>query len=52
MKLIATSSDKENLKKLINRYFYSNDYTITDDNRLYNTKSDGYLDDFKIYTIW
>jgi hypothetical protein len=35
---IATSTTKENLLKLINEYYYSTNYIITDNNEVVNTK--------------
>lgn len=36
--LIASAASKEALEAIINRYYYSSHYTITDDNRVYNGK--------------
>lgn len=38
-----TSPTKERLQKAINKYFYSENYVITDDNRVFNTKTNEYL---------
>ena len=36
-KIIASASTKERLEKLINDYYYSNNWVITDNNEVYNT---------------
>lgn len=35
-KLIASAGTKEDLEKLINKFYCSENYTITEDNKLYN----------------
>ena len=39
---ICSAATKSDLEKQINRYFYSENYIITDDNRVYNTKMGKY----------
>jgi hypothetical protein len=43
-KCLISSPSKEELKKAINKFYYSENYIITDDNRIYNTKLEKYLD--------
>ena len=43
-----STGSKDDLEKMINEYFYSENYVITDDNRVYNSKLDKYLDDYII----
>lgn len=43
-----SAGSKADLEKMINEYFYSENYVITDDNRVYNSKLDKYLDDYII----
>lgn len=43
-----TAGSKADLEKMINEYFYSENYVITDDNRVYNSKLDKYLVDYII----
>lgn len=43
-----STGSKADLEKMINDYFYSENYVITDDNRVYNSKLDKYLDDYII----
>ena len=40
---ICSASTKEDLEKQINNYFLSKNYVITDDNRVYNTKTEKYF---------
>lgn len=47
-KCILATNNKEDLQKMINQYFYSENYIITEDNRVYNRKTEKYLDDFII----
>ena len=44
-KTLASAPTKEELENLINRFYYSKNYVITDDNKVYNTKNDKFLDD-------
>ena len=39
---ICSASTKADLEKLINNYFLSENYVITDDNKVYNTKTGKY----------
>ena len=43
-----STGSKADLEKMINEYFYSENYVITDDNRVYNSKLGKYLDDYII----
>ena len=43
-KCIGTSTSKEGLQNLINKYFYSENWIITDNNEAYNTKLNKFLD--------
>lgn len=36
--IIASSPTKEGLAKLINKFFFSENWVITDDNTIFNTK--------------
>lgn len=47
-KCVLATNSKEDLQKMINQYFYSENYIITEDNRVYNRKTEKYLDDFII----
>ena len=47
-KCVLSTTSKEDLEKMINEYFYSENYIITEDNRVYNRKTEKYLDDFII----
>ena len=40
---ICSASTKSDLEKLINNYFLSKNYVITEDNRVYNTKTEKYF---------
>lgn len=46
--LIASAPSKEALQGIINKYYYSNHYIITDDNRVFNTKRGDYADGVKV----
>ena len=39
---ICSAPTKEDLQRAINKYFLSENYIITDDNRVYNTKTEKY----------
>lgn len=41
--IYSTPNGKSDLEKMINEYFYSENYIITEDNRIYNKKLDKYL---------
>lgn len=43
-----SAGSKADLEKIINEYFCSENYVITDDNRVYNSKLEKYLDDYII----
>lgn len=43
-KCVMSAPTKEELIKMINEYFYSDNYTITDDGKIYNTKTKRTLD--------
>lgn len=47
-KCVLSTNSKEDLEKMINQYFYSENYIITEDNRVYNRKTEKYLDNFII----
>jgi len=36
--LLASAGNKEDLEKLINKFYYSTNYIITEENEIYNTK--------------
>ena len=42
--LICSAPTKENLVKLINEFYCSKNYVITEDNKVYNTKLDRFID--------
>lgn len=42
--LICSAGNKEDLQRLINKYYYSENYIITDDRKAYNTKTGRYSD--------
>lgn len=46
--LLASAGTKEQLEKLINEFYCSNNYIITEDNLIYNTKKEKVLDGVKI----
>lgn len=39
-KTIMSTGAREDLVKMINEYYYSKNYIITEDNRIYNTKTE------------
>lgn len=47
-KCIFSAGSKEDLTTMINEYYYSKNYIITEDNRIYNTAKEKYLDGMKI----
>ena len=47
-KTVMSAASKEDLTKMINQYYYSTNYVITDDNRIYNTVKESYLDGMKV----
>ena len=44
-KTIMSTGTREDLVKMINEYYYSKNYIITEDNRIYNTKTEKFVDD-------
>ena len=47
-KLIASAGDKENLEKLINEFYFSENCVITENNEVYNKKLDKILEGVKV----
>ena len=45
---LATSGSKENIQKLVNQYFYTNNYIIDDNNNIIHSQTGKCLDNFKI----
>lgn len=43
-KTVMSAGSKEDLAIMINQYYYSTNYIITDDNRIYNKVKNSYLD--------
>lgn len=43
-KCVFSAGSKEDLAAMINEYYYSKNYIITDDNRIYNTAKKNYID--------
>lgn len=43
-KTVMSAGSKEDLTIMINQYYYSTNYIITDDNRIYNKVKNSYLD--------
>lgn len=43
-KTVMSAGSKEDLTTMINQYYYSTNYIITDDNRIYNKVKNSYLD--------
>lgn len=46
--LIASAGTKEDLEKMINKYYFSTNYMITENNEVFNTKKDKVLDGVKV----
>lgn len=44
----ASSATKEGLEKLINEFYYSKNYIITEDMRIYNTKTGKTIDSMAV----
>ena len=42
--LICSAPTKDNLVKMINEFYCSENYVITEDNKVYNTKLDKFID--------
>ena len=49
-KLLASAPTRERLVGLINEYFYSKNFTVTEDNRVFNTKTDKFFDGYTVET--
>lgn len=47
-KLIGSAGSKEDLKKMINEYYYSTNFRITDDGKIYNIKNQEFLDGVRV----
>ena len=47
-KCVFSAGSKEDLAAMINEYYYSKNYIITDDNRIYNTAKENYMDTLKV----
>lgn len=46
--LIASAGSKEDLQEMINKYYFSTNYIITENNEVYNTKKECVLDGVKV----
>ena len=46
--LIASAGTKEDLEKIINEYYFSTNYIITENNDVYNTKNECTLDNVNV----
>lgn len=47
-RLIASAGSKEDLEKLINKYYYSENYIITENNEVYNKKLNKTFTDIRV----
>ena len=47
-KCVFSAGSKEDLTAMINEYYYSKNYIITEDNRIYNTVKENYMDTLKV----
>lgn len=47
-RLIGSSFSKEDLERAINEYFYSTSYIITDEGRVFNTKFNDFLENYRV----
>ena len=47
-KCVFSAGSKEDLTAMINEYYYSKNYIITEDNRIYNTVKGNYIDTLKV----
>ena len=47
-KCVFSAGNKEDLTAMINEYYYSKNYIITEDNRIYNTAKEKFLDGMKV----
>lgn len=46
--LTGSAGSKEDLEKMINEYFYSTNFRITDDGKIYNIKNQKFLDGYRV----
>lgn len=46
--LIGSAGSKEDLEKMINEYFYSTNYRIAEDGKIYNIKNQKFLDRHRV----
>lgn len=46
--LIASAGSKKDLEEVINKYYFSTNYIITENNQVYNTKKKSVLDNVKV----
>lgn len=46
--LIGSAGSKEDLEKMINECFYSTNFHITDDGKIYNIKKQKFLDGYRV----
>lgn len=46
--LIGSAGSKEDLEKMINEYYYSTNYRITDDGKIYNIKTQKLLEGVRV----
>jgi hypothetical protein len=46
--ILASAGSKDDLEKMINEYYYSTNYIITEDNKVYNTKVEKTLTSVKV----
>jgi len=47
-KCVFSAGSKKDLTAMINEYYYSKNYIITEDNRIYNTAKEKYMDALKV----
>ena len=47
-RLLATAPTKERLQVMINKFYYSENWIITDDNKAYNSKMNKYAEGVQI----
>ena len=47
-KLIASAKNKNDLEEMINKYYFSSSYIITENNEDYNTKRERVLESVKV----
>lgn len=46
--LIASAGSKKDLEEVINKYYFSTNYIITEDNEVFNTKKKSVVDNVKV----